>query len=83
MRSTFILKNLLDNFSKVVYASLMSENHISPAFYTVRQTAQYLNISEKTVRRLIERGFLPTSDVIRKKLIPRKLVETFSFERSC
>jgi excisionase family DNA binding protein len=51
---------------------MMSEIPIKSAYYTVRETAQYLNVSEKTVRRLIERGHLPTSDLIRKKLIPRR-----------
>jgi excisionase family DNA binding protein len=31
----------------------------TPDFYTVKETAQYLRLCEKQIRRLIERGELP------------------------
>jgi excisionase family DNA binding protein len=53
----------------------------APAFVTVAQAAVIINVSEKTIRRLIERGIFECSKAIRKKLIPRKQLETF-FERT-
>lgn len=58
-----------------------TENYIKPAFYTVGQAAVALNVSDKTVRRLLDRGVLHSSNAIRKKLIPRRDIETF-FERT-
>jgi excisionase family DNA binding protein len=52
-----------------------------PLFYTVKESALCLNVSEKTIRRFLERGLLKSSKAIRKKLIPRKDVENF-FERT-
>jgi excisionase family DNA binding protein len=50
-------------------------------FFTVRDAAVYLNCSEKTVRRFLDRGLLRSSKATRKKLIPRRDLETF-FERT-
>ena len=47
------------------------------AFATVKDTAAYLRVSEKTVRRLIRRGFFKPSKAIRKILIPRSQLEAF------
>lgn len=56
---------------------LMGEEWLKPAFLTVRQTALVLNMSEKSIRRLIKRGLFQPSKAVRKILIPRKQVETF------
>jgi excisionase family DNA binding protein len=45
--------------------------------YTVKETAQMLGISEKSVRRLIDRGLLRTSKALRHLLIPRSEIERF------
>jgi excisionase family DNA binding protein len=52
-----------------------------PLFYTVKESALCLNVSEKTIRRFLDRGLLKSSKAIRKKLIPRADVENF-FERT-
>ncbi len=45
--------------------------------YRVKETAQMLGISEKSVRRLIARGLLRTSKALRHLLIPRSEIERF------
>jgi len=56
---------------------------IRPEFFTVREAAIYLNCSDKTIRRFLDRSLLRCigSQITRKKLIPRRDVETF-FERT-
>ncbi len=48
--------------------------------YTIKETAIRLNMSEKSVRRLIQRGYLRRCKVFGRVLIPRKDVDTF-FEK--
>lgn len=48
-----------------------------PLFYTLKQAARRLNVSEKTVRRWIDRELLSPSPALYKKLIPRDQVEGF------
>jgi excisionase family DNA binding protein len=50
---------------------------IRPEFFTVKEAAVYLNTSEKSVRRFLERGILWSSKALRKKLIPRRCLESF------
>ncbi len=45
--------------------------------YRVKETAQILGISEKSVRRLIDRGLLRSSKALRHLLIPRHEIERF------
>jgi len=45
--------------------------------YTVKEAAIALNVSEKTIRRLLDRGLLKSSLALRKKLIPRQCLENF------
>ena len=52
-----------------------------PAFFTVKEAARELNLSEKSIRRLLGRGLLRASKATRKILIPRCDIETF-FERT-
>ena len=52
-----------------------------PAFYTVKEAAHALRLSDKSIRRLLDRGILRASKATRKKLIPRRDIETF-FERT-
>jgi excisionase family DNA binding protein len=59
----------------------MPNEHFKPAFYTTKEAALALNVSDKTVRRLLERGLLQSSKALRKKLIPRKDIDTF-FDRT-
>jgi len=46
-------------------------------FYTIREAAVYLSISEKSVRRLVNRGLLKPSKALRKLLIPISQLEDF------
>jgi excisionase family DNA binding protein len=48
-----------------------------PLVYTVEQAAVALNVSSKTIRRFLDRGYLTSSNALRKKIIPRQQVETF------
>jgi excisionase family DNA binding protein len=57
--------------------SRSSSNRIQPGFATVKDAAAFLNVSEKTVRRLIDRGFFHPSRAIRKILIPISQLEAF------
>lgn len=54
---------------------------VRPEFFTVKEAAIYLNCSDKSVRRFLDRGLLRCSKATRKKLIPRRDLETF-FERT-
>ncbi|MBI5385637.1 MAG: helix-turn-helix domain-containing protein [Verrucomicrobia bacterium] len=45
--------------------------------YRVRETAQMLGVSDKTVRRLVARGLLRPSRALRHLLIPHFEVERF------
>jgi excisionase family DNA binding protein len=48
-----------------------------PLFYDIKQSACALNMSTKTVRRLLRRGRLTCCKVLRKILIPREQIENF------
>lgn len=45
--------------------------------FSIRETAEILGVSEKTVRRLIQRKLLRSSLALRHKLIPKKEIERF------
>ncbi len=49
----------------------------SKLLYTIRDTAAMLSMSEKSVRRLLERGLLKASPALRIKLITRQSIEAF------
>jgi AraC-like DNA-binding protein len=50
---------------------------LTPLVYTIEETAIVLNCSTKTVRRLLDRQLLTCCNVLRKKLIPCKQIESF------
>ena len=52
------------------------ENRI-PSAYTIEEAAAILHMSDKSVRRQIERGNLRRCKVFGRVLIPRKDVDTF------
>lgn len=45
--------------------------------YSVRETAEVLGVSHKTVLRLLQRGLLKSSGAMRHKMIPVKEIERF------
>jgi excisionase family DNA binding protein len=55
---------------------------MTPLFYDINEAAQVLNMSTKTVRRLLWRGKLTSCKFVRKVLIPRKQIEEF-IKASC
>jgi hypothetical protein len=46
--------------------------------FTIKQTAYMLSVSEKSVRRFLERGLLKSSPALRTKLITRESIEAFA-----
>lgn len=50
---------------------------MSNEIYTITQTAEYLQVSDKTVRRLIERNELPASKVGRAWRIAQNDIEKY------
>lgn len=46
-------------------------------FFTIKEAAVYLAISDKSVRRAIKRGLLKPSKAFRKLLIPFSQLENF------
>lgn len=50
--------------------------------YSVKEAALILGVSEKSVRRLIDRGLIRPSRALRHLLIPRKEIERFLEETS-
>jgi excisionase family DNA binding protein len=50
--------------------------------FSVRETAEILGVSDKTVRRLIDRKLLRASRALRHLLIPKKEIERFLQETS-
>ena len=46
--------------------------------YTIKETAFILSVSEKSVRRFLERGLLKSNPALRIKLITRESVEAFA-----
>ena len=57
--------------------TITNKNTYQPLFFTVREAAAILNVSDKSVRRFIKRGLLNPSKAIRKILIPREQVINF------
>jgi hypothetical protein len=53
------------------------DNRLPKLLYTIKDTAYLLSVSEKSVRRFLERGLLQTSKALRTKLITRESIENF------
>jgi len=45
--------------------------------FSVKEAAEILGVSEKTIRRLVARGLLRSSKALRHLLIPKKEIERF------
>jgi excisionase family DNA binding protein len=55
---------------------------IEPLFYDINEAAQALNVSTKSIRRLLRVRKLTSCKALRKVLIPRKQIEEFA-KASC
>lgn len=55
-----------------------ASDSLAKLLYTIKDTAQILSMSEKSVRRLLERGLLKASPALRVKLITRESIEGFA-----
>lgn len=55
---------------------------VEPLFYDINQAAQALNVSTKSVRRLLRVRKLTSCKALRKVLIPRNQIEEF-IKASC
>ena len=49
-------------------------------FYTVKEVAEVIGTSDKSVRRLQKRGFFKSSSALRTKQIPRSEIERYKAE---
>lgn len=56
---------------------LIDDGKLLKLLYTIPETAYLLAVSDKTVRRFLERGLLETSKAIRDKRITRDSIMTF------
>ena len=54
-----------------------SQHHLPKLLYTIAEAAYILAVSQKTIRRLLERGLLTSSNAIRTKLITWQSIEAF------
>ena len=74
-------KNNMKNI-ELPSAETIRAAQVEPLFYDINQAAQALNVSTKSVRRLIILGQLTPCTALRKILIPRKQIEDF-IKASC
>lgn len=58
-------------------AETIQAAQVEPLFYDINQAAQALNVSTKSVRRLLRVRKLTSCKALRKVLIPRKQIEEF------
>jgi len=59
-------------------ANNVGENQQLPKLlFTIKETAYVLGVSEKSVRRFLERGLLQTSKALRTKLITLESIQAF------
>lgn len=53
-------------------------NELPKLLYTIKDTARILSMSEKSVRRLLDRGLLKSSKALRTKLITAESIRNFA-----
>ena len=63
-----------------VQAKLPEQGQVPRLAYSLGETAEILGVSPATVRRLLLRGLLRSSNALRTKLIARKEIERFLVE---
>jgi excisionase family DNA binding protein len=63
--------------AEILLAGAAESGWVEPLAYDINQAAKALNVSTKTVRRLLQRGRLTSCNALRKVLIPRKQIEDF------
>lgn len=51
---------------------------LTKLLYSIRETAQILSMSEKSVRRLLERGLLQANPALRIKLVTAESIQAFA-----
>jgi len=56
----------------------MDNETLPKLLYTIREAAQMLSVSEKTIRRLLERGLLKSNPALRVKLITAESIQAFA-----
>jgi len=69
-------KKQADSMSTI--ENLEKTEHLPKLFYTIKDAAAMMSMSEKSVRRLLERGLLKSSPALRIKLITRDSIEAFA-----
>jgi hypothetical protein len=67
-----------DATHKISRGKLTLQVKLPKLLFTLKDTAEILSVSEKSVRRLLNRGQLKTSPALRTKLITRESIESFA-----
>lgn len=57
---------------------LEAVKNLPKLYYSIKETAYMLSVSEKTVRRFLERRLLKSHPALRTKLISRESIEAFT-----
>jgi len=60
--------------------SLLANGKREKEFFTVKEVAEVIGTSDKSVRRLQKRGFFKSSSALRTKQIPRSEIERYKAE---
>ncbi len=60
--------------------SMQANGRRQKDFYTVKEVAEAIGTSDKSVRRLQKRGFFKSSSALRTKQIPRSEIERYKEE---
>ena len=60
--------------------TLLANSQREKEFFTVKEVAEVIGTSDKSVRRLQKRGFFKSSSALRTKQIPRSEIERYKAE---
>ena len=66
--------------NQLVQGKLPEQGQVPRLAYSLGETAELLGVSPSTIRRLLLRGLLRSSNALRTKLIARKEIERFLVE---
>lgn len=67
-----------NNEQTVSSANIVNQPELARLLFNIKDTAQMLSVSEKSVRRLLERGLLKANPALRIKLITGESIQAFA-----